>query len=234
MEAPLPDSEGGPFHGHARIAAALRRHRMAVLLATLVLLILASPLGDFSRGSRLIIVAATVVFLWACLLQTDWVPRLRRLVRVLIVLWLIQNLPLPLPEGLWLGGAAATLAVVVLAVIRIVAARMLTAERVDAELLCSAIGGYLLLGVFWAETYTIAALLVPGAFATPDGGVPGQSTLMYFSFTTLTTTGFGDITALNPMLRMWTAFEAIVGTVYNATVIARLVSLYGSELRRKS
>jgi hypothetical protein len=56
---------------------------------------------------------------------------------------------------------------------------------------------------------------------------------MYFSLTTLTTTGYGDITALNPMLRMWAVFEAVVGTIYNATVIARLVSVYGSELGRK-
>jgi hypothetical protein len=45
--------------------------------------------------------------------------------------------------------------------------------------------------------------------------------LLYFSFTTLTTTGYGDITAVNPVVRMWSIFEAIIGTIYNATVIAR-------------
>ncbi len=61
---------------------------------------------------------------------------------------------------------------------------------------------------------------------------PNRSALLYFSFTTLTTTGYGDITAVNPVVRMWSIFEATIGTMYNATVIARLVSLYGRPIRR--
>jgi hypothetical protein len=61
----------------------------------------------------------------------------------------------------------------------------------------------------------------------PDGGVLKQSALYYFSFTTLTTTGYGDITAVDPLVRMWAIFEAIIGSMYNAIVIARLVSLFG-------
>jgi hypothetical protein len=40
-------------------------------------------------------------------------------------------------------------------------------------------------------------------------------------------TGYGDITAVDPLVRMWAIFEAIIGSMYNAIVIARLVSLYG-------
>jgi hypothetical protein len=230
MEASLPRSD---HRRQAGILAALRRHRMGVMLATLVLLILASPLTEYSRGSHYIIVAATVAFFWACLRQTDRYPRLHWFIRGLIVLWILQALPLPLPDRVLRAGAAVILAVLALAVLRLAAGRLLTAERVNSELLCSALGGYLLLGVFWAETYWIAALFVPGAFATPGDVAPNEGALMYFSLTTLTTTGYGDITALNPLLRMWAVFEAIVGTIYNATVIARLVSVYGSELGRK-
>ncbi len=63
--------------------------------------------------------------------------------------------------------------------------------------------------------------------------MPSQGALLYFSFTTLTTTGYGDITAINPVVRMWSIFEAIIGTMYNATVIARLVSLYGRSVGRE-
>ncbi len=206
---------------------------MAVLLASLTLLILASPVADISGGSRLMLVIPTIAFLAACLQQAGKHLRLRWFMRFLVLLWLVLNLPLPLPDQVRVTAAVVTLAVLFLAVVRLAAERMLTAERVDSELLCSAFGGYLLLGVFWAQTYVIAAFWLPHAFAGPQGTAPALGSLMYFSFTTLTTTGFGDITALNPMLRMWTVFEAIVGTVYNATVIARLVSLYGSELRRK-
>jgi len=100
-------------------------------------------------------------------------------------------------------------------------------------LLCGAVGAYLLLGVFWAESYEIISLATPAAFAGPDGVAPNESALLYFSFTTLTTTGYGDITAVNPVVRMWSICEAIIGTMYNATVIARLVSLYGGRVRRE-
>jgi len=56
---------------------------------------------------------------------------------------------------------------------------------------------------------------------------------LVLSFTTLTTTGYGDITAVDPLVRMWAIFEAITGSMYNAIVIARLVSLYGPPGRRE-
>jgi hypothetical protein len=131
------------------------------------------------------------------------------------------------------GSAAATLAALILSMLWLVAQRLVRADRVDAELLCSALGAYLLLGVFWSQTYEIIDLAVPAAFSKAGGAAPTQSALLYFSFTTLTTTGYGDITATNPVVRMWSIFEAIIGTMYNATVIARLVSLYGHRVRRE-
>jgi len=212
----------------------MNRRRMAILLATLLLLILAAPVAEVERRAQFVFVGATVVFLLACLQQTEAHLRLRLSSRLMVVGWLILNLPLPWWDRIWIpGAAAATLAGLVLSLLWLVARDLIRASRVDAELLCSALGVYLLLGVFWAQTYTIIDLAVPAAFTRPNGMPLTPSTLLYFSFTTLTTTGYGDFTAVNPVVRMWTVFEAIVGTVYNATVIARLVSLYGSGLGRK-
>ena len=216
-----------------KTAEALNRRPMAILLATLVLLVLASPIADVAGQARLVITGASVWFLLACLQQADAYPRLRLSSRLMVLFWLILNLPLPWPDGPWVpSAAAATLAALVLGMLWLVALRLVKADRVDAELLCSALGAYLLLGVFWAVTYDIISLAVPAAFAEPHGVVPSRSALLYFSFTTLTTTGYGDITAINPLVRMWSIFEAIIGTMYNATVIARLVTLYGSPIRR--
>lgn len=214
-------------------AETIDRHRMAILLAALVLLILARPIADIAGQARFVITAATVGFLLACLQQVDAYPRLRLTSRLLVLLWLAFNLPLTRSNGAWAtSAAAATVALLVLSLLWLAAQRLLTADRVDAELLCSAFGAYLLLGVFWAETYEIISFAAPAAFAGP-GVAPNSSALLYFSFTTLTTTGYGDITAINPIVRMWSVFEAIIGTVYNATVIARLVSLYGSRRVRR-
>ena len=69
--------------------------------------------------------------------------------------------------------------------------------------------------------------LQPGSFALGDaerGTIWSQ--LLYFSFTTLTTLGYGDISPLSPVARIWAVFEAICGTFFLAILISRLVSLY--------
>jgi len=216
-----------------KTAEAIGHRRMAILLATLVLLVQASPIADIVRETRTVIVGATVGFLLSCLQQVDAHPVLRLPSRLLVALWLMLSLPLSWLDRAWVTcTAAAILAALVLSVLWLVAQRLVNAVRVDAELLCGAVGAYLLLGVFWAETYEIIGLAVPASFAGAGGAPPSRSALLYFSFTTLTTTGYGDITAANPVVRMWSIFEAVIGTMYNATVIARLVSLYGSRIRR--
>ena len=213
-------------------AETLGRRRMAILLATLILLILASPIADIVRTTRLIIDVATVGFLLSCLQQVDAHPGLRLPSRLMVLLWLFLSLPLPWSDDVWVTAcASATLAALSLSVLWMVGQDLVRADRVDSELLYSAVGAYLLIGVFWAETYEIVSLAVPSAFAGAVGATPNRSALFYFSFTTLTTTGYGDITAINPVVRMWSIFEAIIGTMYNATVIARLVSLYGSRVK---
>jgi hypothetical protein len=216
-----------------KTAEAVNRRRMAILLATLVVLVLAAPIAEVASQARLVIIGATVGFLLASLQQVEAYPQLRLSARLMVLLWLVLTLPSPWSDWPWVqSAAAATLAALILTMLGLVAQRLVGADRVDAELLCSALGAYLLLGVFWAETYQIIDRAVPGAFTGPGGAAPSESALLYFSFTTLTTTGYGDITAINPIVRMWSIFEAIIGTMYNATVIARLVSLYGSRVGR--
>ena len=75
---------------------------------------------------------------------------------------------------------------------------------------------YLLLGGVWSFLYYMAALTIPGSFHWLDGLPPNnpealQRTLTYFSYTTLTTTGFGDITPNHPLTRTLAMFEALAG-----------------------
>ena len=52
---------------------------------------------------------------------------------------------------------------------------------------------------------------------------------LYFSLTTLTTVGYGDITPVNPFAQVWSTMEAVCGTLYMALLVARLVGLYQSQ-----
>ena len=89
---------------------------------------------------------------------------------------------------------------------------------------------YLLLGVIWALLYQVVALTIPQAFRLPEdlaGSDPDalQRQLTYFSYITLTTTGYGDITPVHPVAKMLTMFEALTGQLFLAITIARLVAL---------
>jgi hypothetical protein len=100
-----------------------------------------------------------------------------------------------------------------------------------------AVAGYLLLSVFFAIAYSLVEFLSPDSFQMPAAltryGEPHGQLFYYFSVTTLTTTGFGDITAVNPAARTLVMMEALIGQLYPAILIARLVSLHVEAKREK-
>ncbi len=93
-----------------------------------------------------------------------------------------------------------------------------------------AVAAYLLIGMIWSLAYYLVTLWIPGAFSIHGSSAPGgreslQSQLFYFSFITLTTLGYGDIVAVHPIVRMLVILEGVVGQLFPAILIARLVSL---------
>ncbi len=105
--------------------------------------------------------------------------------------------------------------------------RTVKAKDVDFDILCGAISVYLLLGVTWAICFRVIEMLSPGSFALIDpDNAADWSQLLYFSLTSLTTLGYGDITPLSPVARVWSTLEAVTGVLYIAILVARLVSLF--------
>jgi hypothetical protein len=112
----------------------------------------------------------------------------------------------------------------------VVIAQVFRGGPVTAHRIRGAIVIYLLLGLMWAFAYQVVALTIPQAFRLPEGLIAGdpdglRRELTYFSVVTLTTTGYGDITAVNPVARTLVMLEALVGQLYPAIVLAWLVSL---------
>ena len=96
--------------------------------------------------------------------------------------------------------------------------------------IAGAIAVYLLIGLMWSFLYHFIALQSPEAFKLPASlGTYSadtlQSNLLYFSFVTLTTLGYGDILAVHPSARMLVMLEALTGQLFPAILLARLVSL---------
>lgn len=100
---------------------------------------------------------------------------------------------------------------------------------VNASRIQGAVAAYVLFGVTWAILYRLLDHCLPTAFSTSSlpSLAPAElrENFAYFSFITMTTVGYGDITAVHPVVRMFVVFEALVGQLYPATLLARLVSL---------
>jgi len=102
------------------------------------------------------------------------------------------------------------------------------AGRVNYHRVIGAILLYIDVGIIFVALFCFVALLVPNAFnglppLQDNLGVAGN--LIYFSFVTLTTVGYGDIVPLHPVARGLANIEAIIGQLYPATLLARLVTL---------
>jgi hypothetical protein len=99
--------------------------------------------------------------------------------------------------------------------------------RVTHHRVMGAVLLYFTVAVLFAATYRLVGAIVPKAFAgmTMEDNPALASQLVYFSFATLTTTGYGDIVPVHPIARSICNLEAIFGQLYPATLLARLVTL---------
>lgn len=99
---------------------------------------------------------------------------------------------------------------------------------VTSDKICGAISAYLLIGIIWSFVYGLFFQFDPGSFNIPEvWKTPGINSpwAIYFSFTTLTTLGYGDITPQSPGVQSYAIIEAASGQIFLAVIIARLVAL---------
>lgn len=101
--------------------------------------------------------------------------------------------------------------------------------EVNVYRIMGAVAVYLVLGVLWANAYLFLYLAAPDTFlfsAGAQAAEPPVSEMVYFSFVTLTTIGYGDIVAVHPFARSLVTLEGLVGQLYPAILLARLVTQY--------
>ena len=116
---------------------------------------------------------------------------------------------------------------IALVIIWTVARAVFEPGRITYHRVIGAILLYLTIGLVFVALYSLVGAASPNAFTglTVAARVSLPSDLIYFSFTTLTTVGYGDIVPVHPVARSLSNVEAIVGQLYPATLLARLVSL---------
>ena len=106
------------------------------------------------------------------------------------------------------------------------------ARRVTSELIFGAVSVYLMMGVVGALLFAVLDLWSPGSLRMPGGAGSAVddatqfSAVAYYSFVTLTTLGYGDITPVSRMARSLSTMEAVTGQLYLAVLVARVVGLH--------
>jgi len=118
--------------------------------------------------------------------------------------------------------------------------RAILAKQASGDAIFGALVGYLLLGIIWSVLYSAVEMASPGSFRLPAsagtdvaGTAPDRGDLSYFSFITLATVGYGDVTPTTPLARTLAWIEAIVGQFYLAVLVAGLVGFKVTQAMRE-
>jgi voltage-gated potassium channel len=106
-------------------------------------------------------------------------------------------------------------------------------QEVTRDTIAGAAAVYLLLALMWTFIYSVLERLQPGSFAISTAETLGErSIFIYFSFVTITTLGYGDITPVTYLARSLAILEAVVGQLYLVVLVAWLVGMYVSKKSR--
>jgi hypothetical protein len=159
--------------------------------------------------------------------------RASRLVFLIIVVGTGIMIGLSLGAGTGLAAADVWIAVVLLGAVVVIVHRVLSFGSVTLDSIFGAVSAYLVLGMMFAAVFGAIDHLSAGQFFT-SGQPANNKTFQYFSFTTLTTLGYGDFTAAANGGRSVAMLEALTGQVFLATLVARLVAAFRGPAGRQA
>ncbi|HEX6521566.1 MAG TPA: potassium channel family protein [Streptosporangiaceae bacterium] len=154
----------------------------------------------------------------------------RRIARATVIVVLVGSavaagLVLSRPSDAAVGAAQIWTGLILLTTVAVIVRRILASTTVTLQSIYGALAAYMIIGLMFASFYGAMDHLGSGAFFA-NGSPDNTKTFQYFSFTTLTTLGYGDFTAASNAGRAVAVIEAMVGQIFLATLVARLVSAF--------
>ena len=208
-------------------------NKYSQLLSTLIVLFLLAPLLDGQIGLILI----SVVFLVTIMsiirtfnLEGKLLFLLRILAGTAFSVDVYTKLQVNYEAEKFLVVLVQTIySLFILAALVIINRQIFAEKKVTADTLKGGISIFLLIGIVWALIFSLVSLLDPNAFSYSGETDNVLDSMFYFSFTTITTLGYGDITPVSRMARTLANLAAITGMIYPSIFIARLVGLYTAQ-----
>lgn len=202
--------------------------RFAYLLAALLLLIALHPFFVGNVWEPLVMNFFFSLVIIASVFAVSRSTTTRAVVFILAVpvlagRWLIHFFPIEAAAVFGLATGAAFVAFIVVRILLYV----LRQTTVTSDTIFAALCVYLLFGLSWGLVYALVEQLSPGSFAFPgiELGADLLRELVYFSLITLTTVGYGDTTPVTPITQGFSNLEAVLGQIYLAVLVARLVGI---------
>ena len=209
----------------------LHEHRFLLLLMLFfIVLITGSFIRDYGKLRYLFDVLVSAIFLFAIYAIF---PKLRHMI-------ISTCLALPMLVSLWLRYLSLHKALLIIGeicgilffayTIIYIFKHMLKQKEITRETIFAALVIYMLMAFMWARAYALLNVLIPGSFSMPEGHAFGNRTVyLYYSFVTLTTLGYGDISPLTDKASGLSIIEALSGQIYLVVLVAWLVGMHVSR-----
>ena len=185
--------------------------RIQLLMSIFLSIILLSGIYAISQKKHILIIA---LFLGIPLLLIQWAKNILDISRFILIGDIFGIL--------FFGFSSA-----------IILAYLFREKEITGDVIIGSICAYFMIGFMWSSVFSSLEILCPGSFSLPEISGLGRSEFAYYSFVTLTTLGYGDITPLTAPARSFSLLEAVTGQLYIAVLVARLVGLHISQSMQK-
>jgi len=214
----------------------LRARRFAYLAKSLLLLILAYPYLEVDIPGQIILTVITIFVMISLVIAVSDRRRDIIIALCLALPWfvsLIINFPLFEHAKSILVRKEIVFAVLLFSYTTFnIFMHLLRSREVTSEILFASVCVYLLIGLTWAALYILIEYIYPGSFIDASTTLPiNAPRFLFFSYVTLTTTGYGTLLPASDPARSLALVEAIFGQLYLAILVARLVGLHISKPR---
>lgn len=220
------------------------RYRYGALLVMFLLTILIGPPLAQADPGRIPVNMLTVAQIGVVAWTVSRTRRLRILMAVLVPLAMALSLAQALRRGEPVALVAEVLDALVIAVALVqILHWTIRQSQATLDTVLACICAYLLIGLWFAYVYSMTETLWRGSFLDhgrllhdlggPERPMHRYLDLLYFSFTTLTTLGFGDVLPMRPVARSLAMVEALIGQAYMATFVSFIVGIYISDQARQ-
>ncbi len=212
-------------------------NKYQALLGAQLLLSFISPLFSSTTYARSVIdLAITVVFIVAIMVisstRKHFIIGMVLMIPTLVVIWGIKIFHVEEMEFISLVGSVFFFCYIA----GLILADIFRAKMVTLDIIAAGVSVYLFFGNLCGFVYAIIGRVDPGAFTIPEAtasylgdNLADVGSAMYFSFVTLTTLGYGDITPINSFARSLAFLEAATGQIYLTVLIASLVGVHISS-----